>query len=25
VGIVTAILGGPVFIYLVRRRRTAQL
>ncbi|MFI8189118.1 FecCD family ABC transporter permease [Streptomyces sp. NPDC085946] len=25
VGIVTAILGGPVFIFLVRRRRTAQL
>ncbi|MEU9333751.1 iron ABC transporter permease [Streptomyces sp. NPDC048290] len=25
VGIVTAVLGGPVFIYLVRRRRTAQL
>ncbi|GCB50570.1 iron ABC transporter permease [Streptomyces sp. NL15-2K] len=25
VGIVTAIIGGPVFIYLVRRRRTAQL
>lgn len=25
VGIVTAIVGGPVFIYLVRRRRTAQL
>jgi iron complex transport system permease protein len=25
VGIVTAILGGPVFILLVRRRRTAQL
>ncbi|OUC93459.1 FecCD family ABC transporter permease [Streptomyces swartbergensis] len=25
VGIVTAILGGPAFIYLVRRRRTAQL
>nr|WP_202431466.1 iron chelate uptake ABC transporter family permease subunit [Streptomyces sp. SID7804] len=25
VGIITAILGGPVFIYLVRRRRTAQL
>ncbi|MBB6416655.1 iron ABC transporter permease [Streptomyces sp. AK010] len=25
VGIVTAILGGPVFICLVRRRRTAQL
>ena len=23
VGIVTAVLGGPVFIYLVRRRRTA--
>ena len=25
VGIVTAIIGGPVFIYLVRRRRTTQL
>ncbi|MFG2225911.1 FecCD family ABC transporter permease [Streptomyces sp. NPDC048644] len=25
VGIVTAIIGGPVFIYLVRRRRMAQL
>ncbi|MFI9173212.1 FecCD family ABC transporter permease [Streptomyces lincolnensis] len=25
VGIVTALLGGPVFILLVRRRRTAQL
>ena len=25
VGIVTAVLGGPVFIFLVRRRRTAQL
>jgi iron complex transport system permease protein len=25
VGIVTAILGGPVFIFLVRRRRTTQL
>ncbi|MCX4453144.1 iron chelate uptake ABC transporter family permease subunit [Streptomyces sp. NBC_01340] len=25
VGIVTAVLGGPVFISLVRRRRTAQL
>ncbi|MFJ6565755.1 FecCD family ABC transporter permease [Streptomyces sp. NPDC091412] len=25
VGIVTAIIGGPVFILLVRRRRTAQL
>ncbi|GGU68957.1 MULTISPECIES: FecCD family ABC transporter permease [Streptomyces] len=25
VGIVTAVLGGPVFIHLVRRRRTAQL
>ncbi|MET7855162.1 iron chelate uptake ABC transporter family permease subunit [Streptomyces avermitilis] len=25
VGIVTAVIGGPVFIYLVRRRRTAQL
>ncbi|MFE2045386.1 FecCD family ABC transporter permease [Streptomyces sp. NPDC059477] len=25
VGIITAILGGPVFIHLVRRRRTAQL
>lgn len=25
VGIVTAIIGGPVFIHLVRRRRTAQL
>ncbi|WP_043730973.1 FecCD family ABC transporter permease [Streptomyces zinciresistens] len=25
VGIVTALLGGPVFIILVRRRRTAQL
>ncbi len=25
VGIVTAVLGGPVFIYLVRRRRTTQL
>ena len=25
VGIVTAILGGPVFIFLVRRRRAAQL
>lgn len=25
VGVVTAIVGGPVFIYLVRRRRTAQL
>ncbi|WP_246103419.1 FecCD family ABC transporter permease [Streptomyces piniterrae] len=25
VGIVTAIVGGPVFIYLVRRRRMAQL
>ncbi|MFI2433954.1 FecCD family ABC transporter permease [Streptomyces sp. NPDC018693] len=24
-GIITAIIGGPVFIYLVRRRRTAQL
>ncbi|MFF9818756.1 FecCD family ABC transporter permease [Streptomyces sp. NPDC014006] len=25
VGVVTAVLGGPVFIFLVRRRRTAQL
>ncbi|MEU6098737.1 iron chelate uptake ABC transporter family permease subunit [Streptomyces sp. NPDC047079] len=25
VGIMTAVIGGPVFIYLVRRRRTAQL
>jgi iron complex transport system permease protein len=25
VGIVTAVLGGPVFVSLVRRRRTAQL
>ncbi|MEV7289909.1 iron chelate uptake ABC transporter family permease subunit [Streptomyces sp. NPDC093252] len=25
VGIVTAVLGGPVFIYLVRRRRTGRL
>ncbi len=25
VGIVTALIGGPVFIYLVRRRRMAQL
>ncbi|MGW2033786.1 FecCD family ABC transporter permease [Streptomyces argyrophylli] len=25
VGIVTAIIGGPLFIFLVRRRRTAQL
>ncbi|MGW5636637.1 FecCD family ABC transporter permease [Streptomyces sp. NPDC003832] len=25
VGIITAIIGGPVFILLVRRRRTAQL
>ncbi|MDH6520066.1 iron complex transport system permease protein [Streptomyces sp. SAI-135] len=25
VGIVTSIIGGPVFIFLVRRRRTAQL
>ncbi|MEW5355858.1 FecCD family ABC transporter permease [Streptomyces sp. 16-176A] len=25
VGVVTAIIGGPVFILLVRRRRTAQL
>ncbi|MGW0878923.1 FecCD family ABC transporter permease [Streptomyces sp. NPDC002671] len=25
VGIVTALIGGPVFIHLVRRRRTAQL
>ncbi|NBM19323.1 iron chelate uptake ABC transporter family permease subunit [Streptomyces sp. GC420] len=25
VGIVTALVGGPVFIYLVRRRRMAQL
>ncbi|MGC0341845.1 FecCD family ABC transporter permease [Streptomyces sp. SLBN-8D4] len=25
VGIVTALMGGPVFIFLVRRRRTAQL
>jgi iron complex transport system permease protein len=25
VGVVTAIIGGPVFIFLVRRRRTAQL
>ncbi|MFI6251093.1 FecCD family ABC transporter permease [Streptomyces sp. NPDC051016] len=25
VGIVTAVIGGPVFILLVRRRRTAQL
>lgn len=25
VGIVTAVIGGPVFIYLVRRRRMAQL
>ncbi|MFB7505678.1 FecCD family ABC transporter permease [Streptomyces broussonetiae] len=25
VGIVTAIIGGPVFIFLVRRRRSAQL
>ena len=24
VGIVTAVLGGPVFIHLVRRRRMAQ-
>ncbi|MGA5353016.1 FecCD family ABC transporter permease [Streptomyces thermodiastaticus] len=25
VGVVTALIGGPVFIHLVRRRRTAQL
>ncbi|MGW3496282.1 FecCD family ABC transporter permease [Streptomyces sp. NPDC001020] len=25
VGIVTAVIGGPVFVFLVRRRRTAQL
>ncbi|MFF9063099.1 FecCD family ABC transporter permease [Streptomyces sp. NPDC101213] len=25
VGIITALIGGPVFIHLVRRRRTAQL
>ncbi|MEV5989023.1 iron chelate uptake ABC transporter family permease subunit [Streptomyces sp. NPDC052051] len=25
VGIVTAVIGGPVFLFLVRRRRTAQL
>ena len=25
VGIVTALIGGPVFIYLVRRKRMAQL
>lgn len=25
VGVVTAIIGGPVFVFLVRRRRTAQL
>ncbi|MET9910514.1 iron chelate uptake ABC transporter family permease subunit [Streptomyces sp. NPDC006476] len=25
VGVVTALIGGPVFIFLVRRRRTAQL
>jgi iron complex transport system permease protein len=25
VGIVTAIIGGPVFIYLVRRRKVTQL
>jgi iron complex transport system permease protein len=25
VGIVTAVIGGPVFIFLVRRRKTAQL
>ncbi|NUR00883.1 MAG: iron chelate uptake ABC transporter family permease subunit, partial [Streptomyces sp.] len=25
VGIITAIIGGPVFIFLVRRRRAAQL
>ncbi|WP_078900455.1 FecCD family ABC transporter permease [Streptomyces sp. SBT349] len=25
VGIVTSLIGGPVFVYLVRRRRTAQL
>ncbi|GHJ38569.1 iron ABC transporter permease [Streptomyces sp. TS71-3] len=25
VGIVTAVVGGPVFVYLVRRRRMAQL
>ncbi|MCH5673998.1 FecCD family ABC transporter permease [Streptomyces gilvus] len=25
VGVITALIGGPVFIYLVRRRRTAQL
>lgn len=25
VGIITALIGGPVFIFLVRRRRTAQL
>lgn len=25
VGIITAIVGGPVFVFLVRRRRTAQL
>ncbi|MFF1547801.1 FecCD family ABC transporter permease [Streptomyces sp. NPDC058291] len=25
VGVITAIIGGPVFIFLVRRRRTAQL
>jgi iron complex transport system permease protein len=25
VGVVTAVIGGPLFIFLVRRRRTAQL
>ncbi|CAM5598941.1 Vitamin B12 import system permease protein BtuC [Streptomyces avidinii] len=25
VGVVTALIGGPVFIYLVRRKRMAQL
>jgi iron complex transport system permease protein len=25
VGIITALIGGPVFVFLVRRRRTAQL
>lgn len=25
VGIVTALLGGPVFIHLVRRKRMSQL
>lgn len=25
VGVITALIGGPVFIFLVRRRRTAQL